>query len=738
MANEVSHGRAHARAARLTNVIGSPARAATLIVGGLMLLAIFARILLDHRIPAPWIMGDELLYSELAKSFSEHHQMLFRGQDWPFLSIYPMVVSPAWLAGSMDTTYGLVKAMNAVLMSLVAVPMFIWARRLVSPLYAAAAAALVLLMPVFVYTNEVMTENLAFPVVMFAFLAIAGALERPTAVRQVLALAAIGLACATRLQALILLVVLPTAIAAKVFLDARAEPPPSLRRFLVKGAARYALTFGLLVFGALAYVGLKVAEGQPLSSLLGQYQGVESGNYPLSAIARWVALHAAELSYSVGLLPVSAFLILLGLALRRGAPTRPAERALLAVTVASTVWILLQVGAYASRYSLRIEERNMFYLAPLFFLALVVWVDRGLPRPAPLAAVAAFIPVGLLVLLPIEGFLNVSIASDTFAFVPLLRVSSLFSGGTIDMRILLGLGAMAVALLFVYLPQRVAALALPTGVAAFLALSSWPVIGFARTQALGAVFSQGVPPTNLSWVDDRVGTDEHVLFVNNINLSQNPHTLWQTEFWNRSVDTVLDVTDPYIMLGRPASIDTRTGLITTSDPIAAGPAKRARYAVAPTTLELAGKVVEQPGPLLALYRIELPLRLARVMSGLYGDGWTADKFVLTQYSTPGGSRRLVLRLTRPTLVKRGRVGPARAVVSVGTLRVAADGTHSLGRTTVHRSVRLPENRPVVLVLKVPPPPFRLELSVTPSFTPNDLGLGDTRVLGAQLRMSFGP
>ena len=138
MANELPHGRAPARAVSLPALIARPATLASLVVAGLVLLAVAIRIWLTRRIPAPWIMGDELLYSSLAKSFSEDHHMTFRQQPWPFLSIYPAVVSPAWLAGSMDSTYSIVKAMNAVLMSLVAIPVYVWARRLVSPVYAVA------------------------------------------------------------------------------------------------------------------------------------------------------------------------------------------------------------------------------------------------------------------------------------------------------------------------------------------------------------------------------------------------------------------------------------------------------------------------------------------------------------------------------------------------------------------------------------------------------------------------
>lgn len=73
--------------------------------------------------------------------------------------------------------------MNVAAMTLVAIPIYHWARRLVSPGRALLAAALVLLMPAFVYTGALMTESPFLPAFVAAALAIAHALERPTPAR---------------------------------------------------------------------------------------------------------------------------------------------------------------------------------------------------------------------------------------------------------------------------------------------------------------------------------------------------------------------------------------------------------------------------------------------------------------------------------------------------------------------------------------------------------------------------
>jgi len=119
---------------------------------GIVVLSVIVRILVARRMPTPWIMSDEITYSELAKSFSDKHRMLFHGHAFPFVSIYPIAIAPAWLAGAMSTTYTVAKTLNVLLMSLAAIPFWFWARRLMPAAYAFGALVLFLLLPAFVYT----------------------------------------------------------------------------------------------------------------------------------------------------------------------------------------------------------------------------------------------------------------------------------------------------------------------------------------------------------------------------------------------------------------------------------------------------------------------------------------------------------------------------------------------------------------------------------------------------------
>src|SRR5207253_974723 len=95
------------------------------------------------------------------------------------------------------------------------------------------------------------------------------------------------------------------------------------------------------------------------------------------------------------------------------------------VGAAAVVTVVVEVArgrppaaVFASRYSQRIEERNLFYLAPLFMIALLAWIERGQPRP-PRAIVAAGVAAAALPgAIPFAQLLNITAESDTVGLQP--------------------------------------------------------------------------------------------------------------------------------------------------------------------------------------------------------------------------------------------------------------------------------------------------------------------------------
>ena len=76
-------------------------------------------------------MVDEIVYSELAKNVAAHGQFLVRGvPSHGYGFVYPVLIAPAWrLFASIPDAYTAAKAINAVLMSLAAIPAYFLARR---------------------------------------------------------------------------------------------------------------------------------------------------------------------------------------------------------------------------------------------------------------------------------------------------------------------------------------------------------------------------------------------------------------------------------------------------------------------------------------------------------------------------------------------------------------------------------------------------------------------------------
>jgi hypothetical protein len=69
-----------------------------------------------------------------------------------------------------------------------------------------------------------------------------------------------------------------------------------------------------------------------------------------------------------------------------------------------------------------------------------------------------------------------------------------------------------------------------------------------------------------------------------------------------------------------------------------------------------------------------------------------------------------------------RLGPA----------VARDGVAAIGRVTATGEWTAHSGKSRVFTFETPLPPYRLEVEVTPSFSPSRLGASDTRELGVQL------
>jgi len=691
-----------------------------LAVAVLVVAAATIRTVLDRRFVAPVVLCDEFIYSNLAKNVAEHGRYLLRGTPKHQSYLYPLLLAPAWFADSMSTTYALAKGITASAMALTPVPVYLWARRLVTPIHALLAAALTLLLPALFYSGVLMTEGAFLPAFVLAVFAIAVALERPTLFHQLAALAAIGLAASIRVQGIVLFLVIPTAVLAKAVLDLRAGDP---RDRLLAELRRLWPTAVLLAGGLVAYVVYKQIQGAPLATGLGAYQGLATTHYPLVATARWAVKHLAELGLAVGLVPVSALIVLLWLGLR-GVVTTSAERAFLAVVTASMLWVLVEVGAFAATVTPFVFERYTFYLEPLLVIAFVLWLARGLPRPLLGTAVAVVLPALLVRTLNFNAFV-VPDPVNGITLDSLFKFSRHLPGALEELKWVVAAGALLGAFLFAVSARSVARVALPLLLAAYLVSASKPAFD---DTAGASVSTRHAAGPDASWVEKAIGRSKRVLYLNTPPGAS--VTLLETEFWNRNVSGIYNL-GPGEICNLPetsSTINVDTGRV---DPPAA---QGADYAIADSRSAFPGHLVALGGPNeypLALYRIRRPLRVGSTTEGVSSDGWMGDNAAFSIFGSRGN---------RPVgiIVALGRAGfggpdvPGRVRIVVGK-PAAASGkfvkVYSVRRWVVHSLTQ----RTFAFEVR---PPARVEVHVHPTFSPSQFGLPDTRQLGAQVSFSY--
>ena len=263
-------------------------------LAAIVILSFAVRAWLARGMLGPFIMVDELIYSEMAKSFASDLSFAVRGVPVRgYGAVYPILIAPGYaIFDRIPDVYATVKTINSLVMSLAAVPAYLIARRVVGKWSALLAALLTVAVPSMVYTATVMTENAYYPVFLLAALALVALLERPSTLNHVLFFAALGLAYLTRSQAIVV--------------AAAAVTAPILLAVFQRGGFRatiwaYRWLYATFIGGALLVVAAQTARGMPLSSLLGSYAVIVSdGNYDFGKAAHFVVYHAAELDLYLG------------------------------------------------------------------------------------------------------------------------------------------------------------------------------------------------------------------------------------------------------------------------------------------------------------------------------------------------------------------------------------------------------------------------------------------------------
>jgi len=135
------------------------------------LIFVIVKSVLSYFILAPTEFNDGYIYAKIARSF--FHTLEFSVSGNPihrYPPIYPIVLSVSYIFNDMTIVYFAMKIINSIVSSLIIFPAWLLSREFFTEKKALIAAILVSVIPSsFAYSFFIMSENLAYPLFLFAF-----------------------------------------------------------------------------------------------------------------------------------------------------------------------------------------------------------------------------------------------------------------------------------------------------------------------------------------------------------------------------------------------------------------------------------------------------------------------------------------------------------------------------------------------------------------------------------------
>jgi hypothetical protein len=727
----------------MTTGTATPARAEPLaasrtladrLLAALPLLSVFFVLVFVYAIEAwshttPWLFTDELELTQLSRSLAQTGHILARGEPASFRSLYVFLAAPAWLLHNPEQAYSTLKYIGVVTMSLVVFPSYALARLVASrraSLFAAAAAGVI---PALVYSSYVLEDTLAYPWAALCFFLIAKALLVRT--RWWIFAAIVASALAPLVKGSLLPIPL-TLVAAAL---AAAWTSESGRR------RRAGWTPGDWVAVAFLLVGIGILAGGIASQLSFQY--LEPTRYHQG----WVLQHALK-AYGAFTIGVGVLPVVVGIAVLLRAPGEARSepvRIFRCLLVAAVLLFGLYAGVKGAynqiHFGNRIWERNVTYLAPLFFAGTALWLDRRRLNRWSLAAGAGIV-LFLLLWTPYRS--TGGFAVDAPGLQILQQANLSLAWNTTDVRIAL-VAVLALCLVVLLAPQLVR---LPRGVVAGLVggicvfLLAWNLTGEISASDATATAStsnrsniRGHP----DWIY-RLAGDARVLYLGHNMDTGNATSEWLLEFWNPGLQEVwsLDGTAP-----GPGRVQT-PDLANVRGELLGKPASTARYAVVDPGIDVVGTYVGRHSHRLGggfspwrLYRIKPPLRLLDGTTGITGDGWTTTDPIPGDANYGGPIPATYTRYDRgdgtiSVRIAQCLASPCHVTIKLGTLAIGPDRQPRIGRVTAVRRLTFRHSYTSrTVTLPTPGKRFRIETIALPLTT-----LGDGRQVGAQIAYTF--
>ena len=689
------------------------------------LAALYAWQASEH--PVPTLYTDEIELMQLSRSISETGEAARRGDPYGMPTLVAYFLAPVWWLGSVTASYTAAKLVLVLAMTATIFPAYGLARLVVPKWYALGAAACAAAAPALSYSPVLVEEPLAYPLATLGVWLIARAYVEPSWMRIGAAVVVCATAMLTRTQLSILFAVFALAFVWRAWQSERGRTWRSTWTSW-DWAGAVALMVGVAV-GFSAFVGH-----------FSQSWRDTTGYYP-DRILEHASWAAGALAIGIGVLPVIAGIA--ALARPRSEPRDPETRAFVATGGAAIVVFLAYTGVKGAFISLEfstlVVERNLIYLCPILFASTAMAIHRGVGRWWAIAGAGA-VTLWVVTAVPLRLGEYPYYEAHGLSMAAFLNRELGWAEGTIENWFV----AVCVASIVLIIALRF----LRRGSTAFTAVAaSVAAVVFAWTLTTEIYAAEGerilarqvasnhVRPYD--WIERETGGGSVVVLGQ--QMLDDATGIWLNEFFNPSIKKVwsIDGTAP------------PPGRILTPDLAAADgtltPNPGTEYAITLNGVELQAPEVTRLGQYI-LYRVDgQPLKLAAGVTGIDHDGWIADtdgdnvaEAAYNRFDVSGdGPGFALVSLSRVAWCAGGK---ATATARIGPIGIGPDNQPAIARVIDEQRKTIFDCKADAFAMPVPNGPWRVEVSISPTFSPHDIDVnhGDRRQLGAVFSAGFSP